>query len=175
MTKIIFVAGVHGVGKGTICHKIESQFGLHNFTASSLIKSVKNSAVDNDKVVVDAGKNQDYLLMAIEQLNVDSEYILIDGHFCLQGSSGIFDVPIETFQGMNLVATLLLTDDVSAIYQRLYSRDGKSLDESTIEELQNREQDRANSVTSSLKIPLYKGSIYNYNSIENWLTGLIHA
>lgn len=173
MPKIIFVAGVHGVGKGTLCEKIESEFSFPHFSASSLIKAVKNAEVDINKVVIDADKNQDYLLTALEQLKVDSDYILIDGHFCLQGSQGIFDVPIATFKGMELIATLLLTDDAYAIHQRLNTRDGESLNESEIGDLQDRECERANEITKTLNVPLMEASIHELDAIKAWLTNFV--
>lgn len=73
---------------------------------------------------------------------------------------------------MELIATLLLTDDVSAIHQRLNARDGKSLNESEIKELQERECERANDITETLNIPLMESPIYDFDSIKAWLTNL---
>lgn len=173
MARIIFIAGVHGVGKGTVCIKIELLTGFPHYSASSLIKSIKNSDVDKNKVVIDASKNQDDLLTAIAQLGAKTEYILIDGHFCLQTRSGIFDIPISTFKGMDLAGILLLTDDISEIHRRLHNRDGKSLDENTLGELQDREKIRAKYIAEKLDVPMSEAKIHNFDDIQAWFNRLL--
>jgi len=172
-SKVIFVAGVHGVGKGTICQEVSSHFTYPHYPASSLIKSVKNAEVDKNKIVVDADKNQDYLITALDQLEVDSDYILVDGHFCLQGGSGVIEVPLETFRGMSIAATLLLTGRPTEIYKRLYSRDGTSLNVDVIQSLQNAERDRANYVANNLQVPFLEAQICDIKQILSWLETVI--
>ncbi len=173
--KVIFVAGVHGVGKGTICQKISSYFSLPHYSASSLIKSVKNAEVDKNKIVIDADKNQDYLLTALEQLEVDFDYILVDGHFCLQGDSGVIEIPLETFQGMDIAAILLLTDSPAEIYNRLYARDNSSLEEAVIQSLQDAEKTRASYVANTLRLPFFEGNIYDVDPMLSWLESAIQT
>ena len=165
----IFISGVHGVGKGTICEKISSHFAYPNYSASTLIKSVKNSAVDKNKVVIDAEKNQDYLIVALNQLNSGSDYILVDGHFCLQSNDGVIEIPLSTFEEMGLAAIVLLTDDPSQIHSRLNSRDNASLGVDVIRSLQNKEKEQANYVANALNIPLLEAQICNVEPILSWL------
>lgn len=167
--KTIFVSGVHGVGKGTICEKISTYFTYPHHSASSLIKSVKNSAVDKNKVVIDADKNQDYLIIALNQLYVDSDYILVDGHFCLQGDNGVIEIPLTTFQEMELAAIILLTDEPEQIHTRLYSRDNTSLGVDVIRTLQNKEKERANYVAKNLNVPLLESKIDKTETLLSWL------
>lgn len=172
--KVIFVAGVHGVGKGTICQKISSYFAFPHYSASDLIKSVKNAEVDNNKIVIDANKNQDYLILALENLNVDSNYILVDGHFCLQGDNGVIEIPLETFQGMELAEIVLLTDDPDKIYSRLYARDNNALAEDVIRFLQDKEIERAEYVAGYLDIPILKAKINDSQTIFDWLSPILN-
>ena len=44
--KIIFIAGVHGVGKGTISDILTKKYQLEAFSSSSLIKSEKSNIID---------------------------------------------------------------------------------------------------------------------------------
>lgn len=170
--KTIFISGVHGVGKGTLCEKISSHFTFPYYSASTLIKSVKNAAVDKNKVVIDADKNQDYLIVALNQLNVDSDYILVDGHFCLQGDNGVIEIPLATFQSMALDAIVLLTDEPDQIHARLHSRDNASLGMDVISNLQDKEIERANYIAKDLGIPLLESKISDIRAIVSWLASV---
>lgn len=35
---IIFIGGIHGVGKGTLCKRIESELGIIHLSASEVLK-----------------------------------------------------------------------------------------------------------------------------------------
>ena len=48
---IIFIGGIHGVGKGTICKKITDQFSdLVHISASTLLKWEEISAPENSRI-----------------------------------------------------------------------------------------------------------------------------
>ena len=168
----IFISGVHGVGKGTICEKITSHFTYPHYSASSLIKSVKKAEVDKNKIVIDADKNQDHLIVALERLDVNSDYILVDGHFCLQGNNGVIEIPLATFEKMGMAAIILLTDDPTQIHTRLYSRDNTSLGVDVIRSLQDKEIERANYVAKKLGIPLLESRIDDAKVIVEWLVAI---
>ncbi len=106
-------------------------------------------------------------------MEVESDYILVDGHFCLQGDSGVIEIPLKTFRGMNIAATLLLTDSPAEIYKRLSSRDGTSLHLDAIQSLQIAERDRANYVANTLHIPFFEAQIYDVDQILSWLEAII--
>ncbi|GAB6142219.1 hypothetical protein JCM14076_29480 [Methylosoma difficile] len=163
--KIIFVSGVHGVGKSTFCSRINQIFGLPFYSASSLIKELKNSAVDVNKQVIDAEENQDYLIIALNNLKPQSETILLDGHFCLLGDKEVIDIPIKTFKSMQIKSILALHDFPETIHQRLLERDGKSLSIETINELQTRELELAEFTSFQLGVKLQ--TISHEQTLEN--------
>lgn len=171
--KSIFISGVHGVGKGTVCEKISSHFTYPHYSASTLIKSVKKAEVDKNKIVIDADKNQDYLIIALERLDVNSDYILVDGHFCLQGNNGVIEIPLATFEEMGLAAIVLLTDAPTQIHTRLHSRDNASLGVDVIRSLQDKEIERAHYVAKKRGIPLLESQIYNVDSLLSWVESVI--
>lgn len=37
-SNIIFIAGIHGVGKSTLCKKLSSRYNIEHYSASELIK-----------------------------------------------------------------------------------------------------------------------------------------
>lgn len=171
--KTIFISGVHGVGKGTICKNISKQFFYPHHSASELIKSIKNAGIDKNKIVIDADKNQNLLITALNQLNIDSKFLLLDGHFCLQGNNGVIKLPLETFQKVNLAAIILLIDDPASIHSRLLSRDNSSLGIDTIHSLQVKEIEHANYISKNLAIPLFESNIIDNRKITSWLSTII--
>lgn len=172
--KVIFVAGVHGVGKGSLCKEISSILGYPTYSASDLIRNEKNSAVDHNKIAVDPDKNQDHLIKALNNLTVDKNLIIIDGHFCLQGPDTIIEIPKAVFEEMQLVAIILLIDDPVEICSRLKSRDGKSLHLKTIQALQMREKVRAEHIATNLQTPLICAGFNKNSEVIDHLTKLLH-
>ncbi|MGL1957707.1 MAG: ATP-binding protein [Colwellia sp.] len=170
--KIIFVAGVHGVGKGTISNILTNKYQLEAFSASSLIKNEKKSKVDINKVVQEPKENQDHLSNAIKKLTTHSSIILLDGHFCLNTADGIFKVLTSTFESLSLDAVFLITEKPSVIFERLLKRDGNSMGVELIEVLQKEEILQAKFITSYLKIPLIISKSGNMKNLEKYLNGL---
>lgn len=172
---IIFISGVHGVGKGTICGKLSSHIGCPHYSASDLIRSVKNTEIDENKIVIEADKNQDYLITALDHLNLDTNFIIVDGHFCLQGDKVIIEIPLETFESMKLTAIVLLTDEPTEIYRRMHARDYCSLSVDVITNLQEREKERARYVASSLEVPILEAGIDDYEKISEWVVSNVQV
>lgn len=86
--KIIFIGGIHGVGKTSLCEELSNQIGTHYFSASKLIKRLKKDHCDNEnKAVKDIDGNQELLLTAINQYINKNIIVLLDGHFCLLSST----------------------------------------------------------------------------------------
>jgi len=165
----IFISGVHGVGKGTICGKLSSHIGYPHYSASDLIRSIKNTETDNNKIVINADKNQDYLITALENLSLETDCIIVDGHFCLQGEGTVFEIPLETFEGMKLRAIVLLTDNPTEIYRRMHARDNCSLSVDVITNLQKREKERSQYVATALEVPIFEAGIDGYEMISEWV------
>jgi adenylate kinase len=151
--KIVFVGGVHGVGKSYLCHRIVESFKVEHITASQLIgQYVKHRP---DKSVADVKNNQYILSEELRKLKSSQEIIILDGHFCLFNTSlGIEDIPLETFKSISPFAIFVLTDVVESIVERLVERDSNHYNKALIEELQSREIDRAKFISSKLNIPL---------------------
>ncbi|NOT83285.1 MAG: AAA family ATPase [Methylococcaceae bacterium] len=166
---IIFVAGAHGVGKGYFCSEIEKEIGLPIFSASTLIKDVKKSAVDIGKRVIDPDQNQDYLITAISNINTPSKTIILNGHFCLYDGNKIIEVELNVFKSMPLSSIIILFDDPQVLYERLKDRDGKSLDIDIINALQNKELELGKITANQLNIPLLISSSSQSSEVLHWI------
>jgi adenylate kinase len=170
---IIFVSGVHGVGKGYLCSQINNEINLPTFSASALIKSIKNKEIDFNKKVVDLDDNQDHLIKAISCLNVDSKHIILDGHFCLFDGEKVIEISADIFESLPIEAIITMTDLPEKIHNRLQSRDGKSLPISVIEQLQDEEIVHSKFIAQHLNVPYYSCSFGEYNNAIRWISKMI--
>lgn len=64
---IIFIGGIHGVGKGKICKEISLYTGLTHFTASQILKWEEISEEGN-KLVENISSTQDRLIKGLKNL-----------------------------------------------------------------------------------------------------------
>lgn len=155
---VIFLAGVHGVGKGFLGTSVANSMGITHLTASQLIREEKGqSNWGNDKKTSDLDDNQVALIHAVAQRRLIHPSILLDGHFVLRNAQGVL-TPLATsvFKELRLTGVILLTEAGSVIASRLTLRDKGTTDIQTISELAEAEFNHAQSVCTELKLPLVK-------------------
>jgi adenylate kinase len=152
--RLIFVGGVHGVGKTTFCQKIANSSGVQHFSASELIKRILKSDYAKNKHTQNISANQDILIDSIAQFVPCGSYCLLDGHFCLLDHSGaVTEVPLVTFEQMSPVAIIVLEDTPNNIAERIRDRDGESPQVDVIIEFQNHELRYSKEIGLRLCIP----------------------
>lgn len=166
---MIFISGVHGVGKTFFTKQLQKKSKIKIFTASDLIERYKKVTFSKDKVVSDIEENQDILLKAILEKNKEEKNYLLDGHFCLIGKFGNIErIPYETYEKLNPQAILLLTENPKKIAERRLDRDGiiESVDE--IQKFQEMEEEYAYEVAHRLGIKLFisRGCEENEKAID---------
>lgn len=128
MKNIIFIAGIHGVGKTTLCEKIADYFRIPHYSASQLIARSDNEKVNRDKRVEDVENNQNILLNALKRYTDCDKLMLLDGHFCLINKElQLREVPLETFKTLGIAQIVVLTNDPQVILNRLQDRDKNSM------------------------------------------------
>ena len=156
MGNIIFVTGIHGVGKTTYCKKLSEKLKLPHFSASDIIRSQLSTTItSNSKNVKNAEKNQDILLQGIEALNLKNKEIILDGHFVLMQNKKVQRLPLSTYQELGIKEIILLKDTPEKIYKRQLSRDKKSeFTISFMDEMQKEEINYAEEVSKLLDIEL---------------------
>ena len=157
MTKrIIFIAGIHGVGKTFLCSKLSTDTGINHYSASELIKrtSKDQQADHTEKRVANVDKNQDILIRTIEQYLCDETVFLLDGHFCLLSKNSTAEpIPTEIFQQLSPVGILLMHSPIKTVIERLSNRDGKTYDPNTLSELQECELQHGRLIAQQLNTP----------------------
>lgn len=152
---MIFISGVHGVGKSYFCEMVKTAFGFNTYSASSLIAARKKTAFSNDKLIPDIESNQQHLLSAIQDLNALNPLYLLDGHFCLLNAHGkITRIPTETFSSLNPDAIVLLTENPGVVARRRKERDGIEHDELDIRLFQDEEISYSKEIAEWLGTPI---------------------
>ena len=152
---MIFISGIHGVGKTFFCNLVKERLGIESYSASKLIADKKKSGFTPDKLVTDIDENQLYLLAAIKDLRSDAEDFLLDGHFCLLNQDGIITrIPISTFTMLAPDLIILLTEEPTIIVKRRKERDNIDSLVSDIKEFQDKEIEYAKEVSEFLNISL---------------------
>ena len=164
----IFVAGVHGAGKSTLCKDLAPRIDAHYVTASSLIRNVKR--LDNGKVTSQIDDNQRVLVSEFSDLIGRHSSIILDGHFCLLNKLGLVEeLPIKVFAKLLISKIVVVTATATQIYKRLDLRDGSThqLEVEDIEVFQRAELERAYAVSNELHLPLFEvDTSRNENSLD---------
>ena len=152
MKNIIFIGGIHGVGKGTICKKIASRTDLIHITASEILKW-NDISLSSNKFVNNIISTQERLINGLKNLiEKDKEYLL-DGHFRLLNSNGIPSrINEDTFDQINPKAIAIVIDSVEKIAKRLETRDGKIYDIEVLYEFQQMEIEYAKYLSNKYSI-----------------------
>jgi len=152
---MLFISGIHGVGKSYFCDRVKVDLGIATFSASHLISERKHAGFASDKLIPDIDDNQPYLLAAVQELNAANPNYLLDGHFCLLNGEGkVTRIPKETFTSLNPDAIVLLTEKPDIIAVRRKRRDNIDHNVDEIKRFQDEEAAYAAEVAETLGIPI---------------------
>lgn len=174
---VIFLAGVHGVGKGFLGTPVANSIGITHLTASQLIREEKGQATwGTDKKTSDLDENQLALIRAVGQRRLTHPSILLDGHFVLRNTQGVL-TPLATsvFKELRLTGVVLLTEGESVIANRLALRDKGMPDVHAISELAAAELTHAQGVCTELELPLVKIHAPTLASLTDAVTSLLKS
>lgn len=153
--RIIFVGGVHGVGKTHFSSSVTAALAFSSYSASDLIRKYKQAPADQQKRVADINQNQTALLSAIELYTPPNSRFLLDGHFCLLDSAGLVQrVPVDVFEMLQLRGIILLRDDPLLISERRHARDRHSMPPEFIAQFQINEELAAKDASVCTGVPL---------------------
>lgn len=176
---IIYICGVHGVGKTYLCRELHSRYGIRFYTASELIKNTGDVQLLDSKIVLTQDKNEEYLTIAIGRIKSSNrqENFILDGHLCLFDALGkVSRLKLETILKISPDFLILLTEDVNVIVERIKKRDNYNQDINQIKALQIEEERYANEVSKQLNIPLYTSrGKKDIDSISTEIVKIINA
>lgn len=168
---IIFVGGIHGVGKTTMCSKVCTKLGIQHLIASQLIKDYKvvsmRHNLDKNKQVANISENQDGLVTALRQIVKSDKNYLLDGHFTLFNAKGqVQKIPVSTFKKIMPSMLIVFADEPMSIKDRIALRDGVQYDIQSLTALQEKEIAHAFKVGKALGINVYQVSPHDVNQLS---------
>ncbi len=168
---IIFVGGIHAVGKSTFAQQVKADNKKITLLSASDIIQWKDS---KEKIVEEVLDNQNLLVENLhKQIDIDKPYLL-DGHFCLLNSEGNCEnVPLQTFQDINPEMIILLVEDIDIVVQRLKERDSKCYDSKLIELLYENEMAWAHDVADKLGIELFTIKTSEYEKVKRVIADFV--
>ncbi len=154
--RIVFVGGIHGVGKGTICKAIAKECAIPHYSASQLLKWTEISTEQN-KRVTDFDETQERLLKGIENTIQNNVLSLLDGHFILLNKEGIPEIIDEQiFIKIHPIAIGVVTKKPELIKEQLENRDNKEYDLNILMEMQRLELSHSKYISKKLKLPFFE-------------------
>lgn len=154
--RVLFVAGVHGVGKTTLCDRYAAQRGLLHKSASQLIREANQAAIcSKSKAVKNIPDNQKLLVEAVKQYRKAGDGLLLDGHFALWDKEHRPQpLAASVFLQLGIDGVIVVHDTAAKIANRLKDRDTHSASPAALGELQRIELSRAIEVARELGIPV---------------------
>jgi adenylate kinase len=164
---VLFVGGVHGVGKSSTCRQVAEQVGVVYRTASEILRTKGAAAVSRaTKVVADLDANQQLLISGVEELSKNGS-LLLDGHFTLLTPNGVEPIPISVFSHLGLGAIALFTDEPGRIADRLLARDGRAPALDQLAEQQAREISHARLVAQSMSLEVLTLNAFDQRTLSD--------
>lgn len=166
--KVVFVGGVHGVGKSSMCEAFVNKFGFTHKSASQLIGEAKSEAIaKNGKAVKDIAGNQQLLIQAVSEIRASGRNLLLDGHFAiLNAEHQPTPLPTNVFFDLAIDSIIAVYDIPNSIASRLANRDTESMGQDEIDLLQTLELDRAKQVSKELNLPFVKLRALDQNNFN---------
>ena len=174
---VIFVAGIHAVGKSTACKAVSCKFGIPHFTASQIIRDEKSSAVlANSKLVVDVVDNQRLLIQGVARL-IERGRFFLDGHFTMRRKSDgdIETIHVDVFRELHVESIVLFTDQAEEISKRMHARDGVSHSVELFQSHQDAEIAHAKHVADTLGLPIVTLQAFDTEGMVSAMTRWGHA
>lgn len=173
--QVLFVGGVHGVGKTTLCESYARIHGVLYKSAGQLIKEARGLAsASPTKAVSDINGNQKLLIEEVKRIRASGRTLLLDGHFAVFDSSyKPTPLAIAVFSDLGITGVILIADKPEAIAARLSIRDKNRTPVGKLAALQKMELQHGMHIAQSLCIPcaeLRFGDTQSFNAAAQALT-----
>lgn len=151
---LVFIAGVHGTGKGHFCERLLRTVQWQYLSASSLLKWSEYTDDPLDKAVKSIPETQERLLKGLEKACVAGGRYLLDGHLTLLDEAGtVTRIDRKVFEHIDPKAIILKTEIAEVVQERLQQRDGKTYSLTLIEHMLREESNYSVELAEHLKVP----------------------
>jgi adenylate kinase len=174
---IVFVGGIHGVGKTYLGAPTAKHLGIRHATASQLIREERGlQSWGADKRVKGIDENQAALISATNRLRSGGQKLLLDGHFVLRGATGeLNEIAPQVFRDLKIGAVLLLHASVDVVFERLQARGDTSWTESELHMLTEREEAHARRVSADLDVTFRYLTAPSQNEFGDAISAILDA
>lgn len=151
----IFIAGVYGTGKSTMCSTLSEMLHIPAFSAGDLISAINHEQYGANKAVSDKNNNQVLLAERVRQLTQENERIILAGHFCIFNADNDVEVlPELVYPALNISRIILLEADIQTVIANLRRRDGKKYPVKSVSVLLEKEREQSERIAEQLNCPL---------------------
>jgi len=155
MKGVVFVAGVYGVGKSTMCDRLSEMLGVTAYSAGDLISECNKELYGKNKKVKDKDGNQNILIDSVKYKLQENETLILAGHFCILGNDNQPDIlPEFVYEKLMISSIILLETSVQNITKHLEQRDGKEYSSDLIKEFIMLERKQAEKISQKIQVPL---------------------
>lgn len=155
MDGVIYIAGVYGVGKSTLCERISQLINLPFYSAGDLIGEQVGETYGENKKVRDKEHNQEVLIECINKKMLEEPTLILAGHFCILGNDNRPEkLPVYVYEKMNISSIVLLEAEPCKIIEHLEKRDNKKYSKELIDDFIAQERKCAMEISGILNIPL---------------------
>lgn len=150
----MFVGGVHGVGKTTVCKTSLDSLGFDYISASELIRR-RVALHRTDKRVRNVEGNQNILVQESNKEKTKTLLYGLDGHYCLLNKDGEIErLPVELFRDLGIDLFVLIEAPVDVVVKHLQMRDGTKWTKKTVSAMLSAERTNAKRIAKALNKPL---------------------
>lgn len=141
---MIFVCGIHEIGKKYYCEKISEELKIPYFA------------------VGDWREDRGLLIEEVQRIRQKTNRFILEGRLCLLDAKGkIKKVPIEIFRKMGIDSLVVVIEGIQEIQKNFQIKNGGKWGNEFLEILQNEEIKYAKKLASQLKIDLKIAKVDN--------------
>jgi adenylate kinase len=150
---VIFVGGIHGVGKGKICTELSSLLSIPHFSSSKLLNWDELNVDKSNKFVNNFEFTQSRLLNSLKKIKLINKDFFLDGHFCMFDELGNpSKIDIKTFEAIAPSIIVLVSESAKVVQERIYKRDKKLYDIEKLKKLADLELKYAKLIAKKLGV-----------------------
>lgn len=169
MNGVIYVAGVYGIGKNTLCKRISRLINIPFYSAGDMISEQIGEKYGKNKKVSNKEHNQDVLIECVNKKLIKNKTLILAGHFCILGNDNKSEeLPAYVYEKLGISSIILLETDADIIIEHLKKRDSRNYSRELINDFIIRERKYAMKVSEMLTVPLKIYSMfYSEQDIKN--------
>jgi adenylate kinase len=172
---MLFVAGIHAVGKTFLLRPTCESLGIRHATASQLIKEQRGMASwGNSRQVDDIDENQQALISAVARLEKQKVEIVLDGHFVLRRSVNSHEkISPDIFSRLMITGVVLIEAPAAIVLERLLQRGDATWSVDEIALFAQKELEHAKYVSDHLRVPFVSLNMPSSSTFEATLKEML--